>query len=423
MCDNPRMDDITPFYALGAALALGLLIGIERGWKDREQAEGSRVAGVRTFALIGLLGGVWGLLSQQLGALVLGIAFATLALVLVGAYVYSRKRETDIGITGIIAGLLAFAFGAMCALDQITLAAAGAVVTTILLGAKPVLHAWLGRIEGRELHATFKLLLISVVMLPLLPDQGYGPWAVFNPYRIWWMVVLIAGISFTGYFAMKIVGERKGIMLTGIFAGLASSTAVTVNFARIGRKERGMDDILAAGTLVACATMFPRILLVTGVFSWPLAVQLAAPVGVMMLISYVAAWFFWQRSATHPSSERTRLQNPFELGPALSFAALLAAILFLSRALESMFGETGLYLVAAASGLADVDAITLTVANMAVEFLDVEVATIAILIAAAANSLVKAGLSAGIGGRGLGTRVGSTLTLAVATGLGTFFLA
>ncbi len=415
------MDAITPFYLLGASLALGLLIGVERGWKEREQAEGRRVAGIRTFALIGLLGGVWGLLSEELGQVLLAIAFATLAAVLVGAYAVSQRLDSDVGITGIVAGLLAFAFGAMCTLGHVSLAAAGAVVTTTLLGVKPVLHAWISKLEQKELYATLKLLLVSVVVLPLLPNEGFGPWQALNPYKIWWMVVLIAGISFVGYFAMKIIGERKGIMATGLFAGLASSTAVTVNFSRLARGERGLENVLAAGILVACATMFPRILVVSGIFNLPLGLSLAWPVAVMTVVNYGAAWMLWHRTDSHPSSERARVQNPFELKPALIFAGLLVAILLLSRALQSGFGDAGLYVLAAASGVADVDAITLSLANMAADDLTVGTAALAILIAAFVNSLVKSGLALGIGGPRLGLRVGLAMLVVVSSGLATWW--
>ena len=416
------MGEFTAFYELGAALALGLLIGAERGWSEREQAEGQRVAGIRTFALIGLLGGVWGLLSIELGQVLLSVAFATLAAVLVVAYSVSQRLDADVGITGVIAGLLTFAFGAMATLGHVTLAAVGAGVTTILLGFKPVLHAWLQRIEQRELYAALKMLMISVVVLPLLPDQGYGPWDALNPYKIWWMVVLIAGISFVGYFAMKIIGERKGILATGLFGGLASSTAVTLNLARIGRHHNSMNNVLAAGTLIACATMFPRILIVTSIVNWPLAQTLFWPLFVMMVVTYGTAWLLWRRSRSHESGEADPLQNPFELRPALLFAALLSAILLLSRALAEHFGDTGIYLLAAASGIADVDAITLSLADMTGDTLTTPAAAFAILIAACVNSLVKSGLSLGIGGRNLGLRVGAPMLVVVSSGLTTWWL-
>jgi uncharacterized membrane protein (DUF4010 family) len=285
-----------------------------------------------------------------------------------------------------------------------------------------MLHNWVSRLEERELYAAFKLLIISVVILPLLPNQGYGPWAALNPYSIWWMVVLIAGISFVGYFSMKIVGSRKGILLTGLTAGVASSTAVTVNFARIARNTPGSSNILAAGTLIACATMFPRMLIISALFSWNLATQLLFPVLVMMSLSYALAALCWKISDPSVHKEEPSLTNPFELKPALLFAALLAGILLLSQGLSEHFGDAGIYTLAAVSGLADVDAITLSLANFTNGQLPVHVATLGILIAAFVNSLIKGGLAMGIGGWELGYRVAGTLTMAVGAGLLTWWL-
>ena len=415
--------DISAVYALGIALGLGLIIGLERGWKGREQEEGQRVAGIRTFALIGLLGGAWGLLAHETGTAMLAVAFASLAVVLAVAYALTQHRveDPDIGITGIIAALLAFAFGAMAGLGHGALAAAGAVVTTILLGVKPTLHAWVRRLEERELYAALKLLVISVVILPLLPNEGYGPWEALNPYRIWWMVVLITGISFVGYFAMKIVGERKGIVATGLFAGLASSTAATVSLSRIARGSHGAENLLAAGILVAGATMFPRMLVLSSIFNWSLATALLWPMLAMSAVNYLAAALFWYWTVQGSKTASARLTNPFELRPALLFAALLAGLMVLSRALSDRYGDTGIYLLAAVSGLADVDAITLSLANMASEDLATSTAALAILIAAFVNAWVKTGLAWGIGGLRLGSRVGASTLLVVATGLATWW--
>lgn len=174
------------FYYLSVALAIGLLIGIERGWKEREAKEGERIAGVRTYGLVGLLGGASGLLAERLGALALGLIFIGLAGVLTTAYVVNLRRgDEDLGITSLITGLLVFMFGALAALGEVDIAAASAVVTTLLLSYKPLLHGWVSALKGKELHAGIKLLLISVVFLPILPNQGYGPWQALNPYVIW----------------------------------------------------------------------------------------------------------------------------------------------------------------------------------------------------------------------------------------------
>ncbi|MBD3612867.1 MAG: MgtC/SapB family protein, partial [Hydrogenovibrio crunogenus] len=161
------------FYSLAVALAIGLLIGIERGWKKRESIEGSRIAGVRTFGLIGLLGGASALLSQTFGALVLGAVFIGLAVILASAYLAALKNNQDVGITTLVAALLTFILGALAVMDQVILASTSAVVMTLLLGYKPILHQWIGALERKELRAGIKLLLLSVVLLPILPNQGY----------------------------------------------------------------------------------------------------------------------------------------------------------------------------------------------------------------------------------------------------------
>jgi uncharacterized membrane protein (DUF4010 family) len=420
LCHTLGMDEFGDFYTLGVALALGLLIGLERGWQERDLAEGERVAGVRTSALIGLLGGVFGLLAQDLGGAFLALGFAALAGVLVAGHVVGQQRVADLGITTLIAGLLAFSFGAMATQGHVVLATAAAVVTTIILSIKPVLHRLLERLERRELYATLKMLLISVVVLPLLPDQGFGPWEALNPYRIWWMVVLIAGISYLGYFAMKLVGQHKGILATGLLAGLASSTAVTVNLSRLARRQNAALDVLAAGVLAAGATMFPRVLVITGVVQASLAFSLLWPMVVMSVVCYAAAWFLWRRGSAQVSDHGS-IGNPFELRPALIFAGVLAALMLLSRALADTFGDAGVYALAAASGLADVDAITLSLANMAGGAIDAGTATLAILIAAFVNTLVKVAFALGIGGRQFGARVGAAATLVVSSGLATWW--
>jgi len=415
------MEEFGSFYTLGVALALGLLIGMERGWKDREVEEGGRVAGIRTSALIGLLGGIFGLLTQQLGALVLAVAFAAVALVLSTAHVIACRRTGDLGITGLVAQLLAFSLGAMATLDHVVLATVAAVVTTVLLSVKPFLHRLLKQLERKELHATLKLLLISVVVLPLLPNQGYGPWDALNPYRIWWMVVLISGISYVGYFAMKTIGERKGVMATGLFGGLASSTAVTVNLSRLARQEKIAPNVLAAGVVAACATMFPRVLVVTSVVKTELMLSLLWPMLVMSLACYAAAAVLWRRGSRDDAGD-AKLRNPFEIGPALLFAALLAGLMLLSRLLADAFGDTGVYVLAAASGVADVDAITLSLASMSEGAVSLRTAALGVLVAAFVNSLVKAGLSLGIGGREIGLRVGASILGVVIAGLLTWGL-
>jgi uncharacterized membrane protein (DUF4010 family) len=404
-------------YFLSVALAIGLLIGLERGWQERKAEEGHRVAGLRTYGLLGLLGGVVGLLSEHFGPLILGLAFVALIGGLTAIYIVNLPTEKDVGITSLVAALLTFGFGALAAVGEVAVAAASAVVTTLLLSYKPQLHRWVRGLEMAELRAGIKLLIISVVCLPILPDRGFGPWQALNPFEIWWMVVLIAAISFVGYFAVKIGGPRRGVIFTGLFGGLASSTAVTLNLARTERRGGGMTTLLAAGILFACGTMFPRMLLVASLINPSLFRMLVIPALVMSLLAYGPAMRYWRSGLSKDPDIGAPLQNPLELKAALGFGALLMVILVLGKALQDWFGDAGLLALAAISGITDVDAITLSLSRMSDGDVTMRICATGIVIAGAVNSMAKTGLAAIIGGRRMGARVGLPLLLAAFGGL------
>ncbi|MGD9387840.1 MAG: MgtC/SapB family protein [Gammaproteobacteria bacterium] len=406
------------FYHLGVALAIGLLVGVERGWHERKAGEGGRIAGVRTYGLVGLLGGLLAVLAERLGALVLGLAFIGLAGALAAVYVVNQRQgEEDVGITSLVAGLLTFVFGALAAMGEVALASACGVVTTLLLSYKPTLHRWVGGLEAGELQAGIKLLLISVVLLPILPNEGYGPWQALNPYAIWWMVVLIALISFAGYFAIKIGGARRGTVFTGLFGGLASSTAVTLHFSRMCRHDKVPPPMVATGILLACGTMFPRMVLVASVLNPALFRLLVVPAAVMALLAYAPALAYWRGSSDRVTEDFAPERNPLELRTALGFGILLALVMVLGKALQYWFGEGGVLALAAASGVADVDAITLSLARMSQQDLVLPVAVTGIVLAAAVNSVVKGGMATFIGGRKIALRVGLPLLGCAAAGL------
>jgi len=411
------MTALENFKLLGVALAIGLLIGLERGWRARDRVEGMRVAGLRTYGLIGLLGGLSGILAQQVDAFLMGFAFLGLTSVLLVAYSKSLDKFEDFSITSIIASLITFTLGALTVFGHVTLASASAVVITSLLSFKPLLHGWLKKLEQHELNATLELLLISVVILPILPNQNYGAWAAFNPYQVWWMVVLIAGVSYLGYFAMKIGGNQHGPVLTGALGGLVSSTAVTLNLSKLSTQYPEMENVLAAGILTACATLFARTLLLTSVMNPALFQTLFSAVLMMMFVTYLLAFLLWKNARGFRTNEEITLTNPFQLGMALKFATFLVLIMLLSKGLTLYFGAMGTYFLAATSGLADVDPIIISMSQMSKEGMDVSVATRAILIALAVNSGIKSIFSWVIGGRALGLRVGGTLLGAVVAGL------
>ena len=420
---NRCMERLIIFQQLGIALALGLLIGTERGWHERAEPEGQRVAGIRTFGLAGLLGGLIGLLSLKLTVAFAGFAFIGFAGLVIASYWLGLRNNSDqLGITTEVALLMTFTLGLLSTSGYPLIAAASAVIVTILLGLKPVLHAWLTRLSGSELIAALKFLLISVVMLPLLPNQGYGPWAAFNPHLAWWMVVLVSGLSFIGYVSIKLAGSRRGIIVSSLLGGLVSSTAMTLNLSRYAREVRYSSNLLAAGVLAASSIMFPRVLIETAVINPALIPSLASPMIVMTLVTLAVAVYFWRMVPNEDSVHQAPLPNPFELGSAVKFGLLLAAIMIMATGAQQVFGNSGLYVLALAAGLADVDAIALSVAKMSTHGLDSDVARNAILIAAFTNSVIKIMLALVIGGWSLGLRTGIATMAAIGLGISILFI-
>lgn len=401
---------------LALALAIGLLVGLERGWKDRGRAQGQRAAGLRTFALVGLLGGLWGLLSASGGGGVMLVAvFLALAALLGVGYAASALRRGEMGMTTEVAALVTFALGALAATGREKEAVFGAVVTTALLGFKPLLHAWLERIGRAELEAALKFLLISAAVLPNLPDRGFGPWDALNPYHIWWMVVLIAAISFAGYLAVKSLGNKGGVLATGVLGGLVSSTAVTLAMARADQRAPKAWLLHAASIVVASTVMFPRILVEVSAVNPSLLSRLAPAFAAAVLVGALAAGLMMWRSPRDGSGEAPAFKNPLELGAALFFGLLLAVVTLASVGLKRRFGESGVYLTALTAGLMDVDAITLSLSRLAKDgAIEAQTAANGIMAAAAANQASKAVLAAAVSSWRLGLSSAAALAAALA---------
>lgn len=402
-----------------AALAVGLVVGLERGWRDREQADGSRVAGLRTFALIGLFGGVSGALADRFGAwpFVAGL----LALGLLGAVSYreSVRSSGSLSATSSIAALLTYSLGALATTEAPALALGLAIVAAALLDMKPTLHRWLQLVEHRELSAGLQMLVLSAVVLPLLPDHGYGPYEALNPYRLWWAVVLVAGLSMAGHVAMRVTGAQRGSLWTGVLGGLASSTAATLALSRRVRAEPRLLDAGAAGVLAACGVMFLRMTVIVAVLHPALARALAVPLvaaGVSLLV--FAAWQ-WQRRERAAIESAMQDAAPFDLSMALGFGAFLGLMAVLTRAAGDWFGSAGLYGLAALSGLADVDAILISAVRMnAAAALPLAATALVAGIAAASNMVTKAMMAWLAGSVQLGRRVALGYVVALAVGAG-----
>jgi len=382
-----------------AALAIGLLIGIERGWSGRREDEGQRVAGIRTFSLIGLLGGVVALLSQELSPWLIIAGFLSVSALVIAAHILDVAKSDDVGTTTAFSMMLTFALAAWAAYGNQVPAMAVTVIAIFLLGHKPGLHGWLTKVTQEDFFAGVKLLIISVVLLPLLPDKGYGPWEALNPYWTWWMVVLISGLSFLGYVVIQVAGERMGMIVTAIAGGLVSSTAVTFSLARFAR-EKKTTIIFSGGVLVASSIMFFRVMVEVFVVHAALMQLLWLPL-ILMLLGLLGSlvWVLRQQDKdAQGQGQKIELRNPLQLGMALQFGILLSVILLLSEAVKEWFGTQGVYVLSIVSGLMDVDAITLSLSRSAHSDLAAEVAITGIVLACAANTLFKGLIFAFIAG-------------------------
>ncbi|MCS0357242.1 MgtC/SapB family protein [Vibrio diabolicus] len=402
------------------ALLLGAIVGTQRGWVMRNSVEGSRVAGIRTFSLVGLLGGLVGILASIYTPLLIGFALIALVILTCIAFVIQQKKSGDVSITGVVSIMVVFVLGNLAVSGEAVLAAAAAVITAVVLDNKRELHQALQKLQEYELDAALRLLLISIVMLPLLPNQSYGPWNALNPYEIWWMVVLIASISFVGYFAIKIGGAKRGILFTSVFAGLSSSTALTLQFSHLSREQASISPLLASGILLSCGTMFPRLLIVLSVIN-PQLVKLLWPIVMAMMVAlYIPAWWIWRRSEVEQIEQSNKQTNPLALQSALFFGLVLALIMLLAHALSDWFGNAGVLILSALSGITDVDAISLTLGRQSTQTLSVTTAALGILIAASVNTIVKMGMVIAIGDKKLWRRIAPVMTGCVVVGAGVF---
>ena len=423
------MEASTPqlFYRFGIALVLGFFMGLQREYAYRRQAdeEGELMAGARTFPIIALLGAASALAGAEVAsAWPLSIAMLSIGLLLAVGHFW-RARERDKGLTTEMAALVAFFTGALCFWGYLRLAAALGVGTAVLLSLKVQTHSFARRIDSEDVYATLKFAVITVIVLPLLPTQGYGPppFDVLVPYNVWLMVVLISGISFLGYVLIQVVGPRRGVGLTGLLGGLASSTAVTLSVAERSRDSKGLDRAFAMAVMLAWVIMFVRVIVEVAVVHPPLLLTVWMPVTGVFVLSLLYCGYLYRVQPTDAQDEPPTVRNPFRLVPAITFGVLYAVILVASNGAQSYFGDAGVYLSSVVAGLADVDAITLSMAQLH-ESGDVSarIATRAILIAAAANTVLKGAIVAVTGTRALRRAVMPGLAIIVGASLGAALL-
>jgi uncharacterized membrane protein (DUF4010 family) len=392
--------------AILVSACLGALVGLIRQWGDQQGAEPGEFAGVRTHTLWAVLGCLAAHLNETFPYALAVVLVAVPAHLIARAFRPGAAEPP--GSTSFAGALLTVLCGVLVEGGETRIAVVVAALTMVLLGSKQPIHAWARALTAQDVRATLQFAAISGVILPLVPDRPLGPYGAFNPYTTWLMVVLISGLGFAGYAAIRLFGARAGILLTGLFGGLASSTASTLAFSRRSREEPGLDAHYALAVAAACTVINPAF-----------ARTLLVPFGLMALPGVVYMAWVWRRAQPgHVPGDTPALGNPLSLRTAVKFAALYALISLLVRVLREQGWTEGLLPLSFVSGLTDLDAIALSVArDPTVAGARPELATVAVVLAAVANTLLKGGLALGLGSPGLRRRVALVLGLTALMGL------
>ena len=397
--------------AFTTSLALGLMIGLER-----ERSPAAK-AGLRTFALVALLGTLLAMIAEKTGSPWLLVAgFVGVAAIIINAYVGDSSEE-DPGTTTQAALMLCFALGAVVWYGYSTLAIMLAIVTTVLLHFKPELQSMSKNLTRRDLQSILQFAVLSFIVLPILPNQNYGPYEAFNPYQTWLMVVLISGVGLAGYVALRLVGQRYGGPLLGFLGGLVSSTATTLVYARHSRNGEAMGRLAVVVILIANLVVLLRLAVVSGVVSPHILPHILPVLLSGFILGLLVTFWMWRNIIRDGDSPMPEFTNPTEIKTALGFGLMYAAVLFLAAWLSDYAGSSGLYALAVVSGLTDVDAISLSSLRLfELGKLGANQAVTAISIAYLSNLVFKFGLLTVVGGSALAKRCAPGM-LALAAGV------
>jgi uncharacterized membrane protein (DUF4010 family) len=418
------MEQTDLFFRFGVATAIGFLIGIQREFSHGGK-EGEIFAGERTLALMGLVGCASAFIADILDTPWVFMAIVLLLGLFIGAgYLVSAWRG-GMGLTTEVAAIIVILTGALVYWDYIILAIAIGVATTVLLSIKLETDTFIRRISREDIYATLKFAVISAIILPILPNVGVGPipFDVLNPYQIWLMVVFISGISFLGYILMKIVGPRVGIGLTGLLGGLASSTAVTLSFSQRSRLQSLLAKPFALAITISWTMMFSRVLIEVAAINPSLFNEVWVPLVVAGILGLGYCVFLYFRQKSEEEGD-VSIANPFELGPAFKFGLIYAGILLIARTAQYYLGDAGILASSILAGLADVDAITLSVAQLSQTNggLEISIASRAVILATMANTITKGAIVLISGSQGLRRAILPAFILILAAGLGIGFL-
>ena len=373
---------------VGVALVVGILVGLERGFKLKDQADGRRVAGVRTFSLLGLGGGIAGLIGSMgqavVGAVLVAGAIAMLAI----AYAPRLKAKGD--ATSPVAAVATIGIAYLAGTGLIGLALAAAAVVVLILAMRDEVHGFVDRLDERDIKSLARFAVIALAVLPFLPNAQFGPYGAWNPFKLWWVVVLVTGFSFVGYIANRIFGARHGTIATALIGGAYSSTAVTQSLAqRLGTKEAGGAE--PAGIALASAVMYLRVLVLVAILANRMLVPLAIIIAPALVVAWTAGW--WLYRTAPQSKDSVPPGNPIALLPALTFLVFVAGAAVAARWAQGQFGEQGIALLLFLMGSMDVDASIVTAGGLPEAAIGAELAAIAIGGTVVANMAVKIGVT------------------------------
>lgn len=409
--------EIYILYKAFIALLLGVLIGTER--ERGNNSEMRRSAGIRSFVIITLTGFFGAYLGTFLGnwfviALFFGMFFLILA-----TYIYEAFKEKRKGITSELAAIMSFLIGILCFYKP-SFAVILAIVLTVILTLKIHIHGFVQKLSQDEFFASLKFAIIAFIILPLLPNETIDSWGVLNPYNIWLMVVFISGISFVGYILTKLIGTTRGVGITGLIGGLVSSTAVTTSMSNQSKHNKKIVTPFVIGVLAASVMMFGRVMFTISVLNYSLLPSIVWTLGFMGFASLICIAIFYKIGSTKTvqQSEKIDVQSPFQFLPAVKFGLFFLLILLAIEVTQRFFGEEALYITALISGFADVDAITISMSQLALaEGVSNSVAVRTITIAVISNTLVKAGITVMFGGKQFAQYVTFSTAVIIASGI------
>lgn len=369
---------------LGASLAAGLMIGVERGWRQRRHRSGSRVAGVRTYTLLGAGGGLAAILGRLIHPAAAVVLVLTLSVGLVAGY-WRERNQRD--ATSFVAAIVALALGMLAGAGQPALAVAGAAVVTLLLATREQSHRFVARLNQEDVHAFARYAVIAAAVLPFLPNRSMGPLDAWNPFQLWLVVVLVTGFSFVGYIANRTVGARKGVLATAVIGGLYSSTAVTASLSQ--QLGKGGSGPFSAGILLASAMMYFRVLVLVALLSPSTLPQFLITVAPAAVVGGALAIRAWRQAPRAQDAKPDMPGNPIELLPALGFVVIVAAASVATRWAQARFGEAGIAMSLFITGSFDVDASIVTLSGLPVAAIDRKTAALALAGTIVANMTLK----------------------------------